>query len=158
MRDEAGKIIMWAGSCTDIHDMRQMVQELLETNEQMSVLSDQVHLAYKQAEAERKILENLIMQAPAFFCLLDGPEHRYKLVNDKYQQLFPKRQLEGRTVAEAVPEVIEQGFIEVLDNVYNTGKEFVAEEIRGETGPARYRQNRRCLPELYLPGHPRRFR
>lgn len=129
MRDEDGTIIMWAGSCTDIHDMRQMVQELLESNEQMSALSDQVELAYKQAEAERKILENFIMQAPAFFCLLDGPEHRYKLVNEKYQQLFPKRQLEGRTVAEAVPEVIEQGFIEVLDNVYNTGREYVAEEI-----------------------------
>ncbi|MFC5271166.1 PAS domain-containing protein [Adhaeribacter terreus] len=129
MRDEQGNIIMWAGSCTDIHDMRQMVQELLQSNEQMSALSDQVQIAYKQAETERKTLENLIMKAPAFFCLLDGPDHRYKLVNDKYQQLFPNRQLEGRTVAEAVPEVVEQGFIDILDNVYNTGKEFIAEEI-----------------------------
>ncbi|MBK0403393.1 PAS domain-containing protein [Adhaeribacter sp. BT258] len=129
MRDEQGNIVMWAGSCTDIHDMRQMVQELLQSNEQMSALSDQVQFAYKKAETERKTLENLIMKAPAFFCLLDGPEHRFKLVNDKYQQLFPNRQLEGRTVAEAVPEVIEQGFIAILDNVYTTGKEFVAEEI-----------------------------
>jgi PAS domain S-box-containing protein len=129
MRDEEGQVLMWAGSCTDIHDMRLMVHELLQSNEQMSALSDQVQIAYKQAETERKTLENLIMKAPAFFCLLDGPEHRYKLVNDKYQQLFPNRQLVGRTVAEAVPEVVEQGFIAILDKVYTTGQEFVAEEI-----------------------------
>jgi PAS domain S-box-containing protein len=129
MRDEAGNILMWAGSCTDIHDMRQMVQELLETNEQMAALSDQVQEAYSKAEAERKILETMFMKAPAFFCILDGPQHTYTLVNEKYQQLFPNRQLLGKTVAEAVPEVVEQGFIKILDDVYTTGKEFVAEEI-----------------------------
>ena len=129
MHNEEGNIVMWAGSCTDIHSMRQMVHELLETNEQMATLSDQLQKAYRQAEAERQTLVNLIMKAPAFFCILDGPQHRYTLVNEKYQQLFPNRQLEGRTVAEAVPEVVEQGFIQVLDNVFNTGKEFIAEEI-----------------------------
>lgn len=129
MRDEEGNILMWAGSCTDIHDMRLMVQELLESNEQMSALSDQVQTAYKKAETERKTLENLIMKAPAFFCILDGPQHHFKLVNDKYQQLFPQRQLVGRTVAEAIPEVIDQGLVAVLDNVYQTGKEFIAEEV-----------------------------
>lgn len=129
MRDENGEVLMWAGSCTDIHDMRQLVNELVQSNEQMSALSDQVQKAYKQAETERKTMENLIMKAPAFFCILDGPEHRYKLVNEKYQQLFPQRQLLGRTVAEAIPEVVDQGLIDVLDNVYNTGKDFVAEEI-----------------------------
>jgi len=129
MHDEAGEILMWAGSCTDVHDMRQLVNELVESNEQMAALSDQVQIAYKQAETERKTMENLIMKAPAFFCILDGPEHRYKLVNEKYQQLFPQRQLVGRTVAEAVPEVIDQGFIQVLDNVYNTGKDFIGEGL-----------------------------
>src|SRR5688572_27818115 len=123
MRDEIGDILMWAGSCTDIHDMRQMVQELLETNEQMSALSDQVQQAYSVAEAERKTLETMFMKAPAFFCILDGPNHTYTLVNEKYQQLFPNRQLLGKTVAEAVPEVVEQGFIKILDEVYETGKE-----------------------------------
>jgi PAS domain S-box-containing protein len=129
MQNSDGSIAMWVGSCSDIHDMRQMVKELLETNEQMATLSDQVQEAYSKAEAERKILESMFMKAPAFFCILDGPEHTYTLVNEKYQQLFPSRQLLGKTVAEAVPEVIEQGFIKILDEVYETGKEFVAEEI-----------------------------
>jgi PAS domain S-box-containing protein len=139
MRDEDGKIIMWSGSCTDIHDMRQMVQELLESNEQMSALSDLVQLAYKKTEAERKTLEHLFQKAPAFVCTLEGNDHRYTLVNDKYQQLFPNRQLIGKTVAEAVPEVVDQGFIKILDKVFETGEEFVANEIavmldRNDTG------------------------
>ncbi|MDX5347060.1 MAG: PAS domain-containing protein [Hymenobacteraceae bacterium] len=129
MKDADGKILMWIGSSTDIHDMRQMVQELLETNEQMAQLSDQVQIAYLKAETERKTLKNLIMKAPAFCCVLKGPEHRYDLVNDQYQMLFPNRELLNKTVAEAIPEVIDQGFIDILDNVYHNAEEFIANEI-----------------------------
>ncbi|MBD1395833.1 PAS domain-containing protein [Pontibacter sp. JH31] len=129
MQDEAGKIIMWIGSCNDIHDMKNMVEELLASNEQMSELSDQVQLAYRKAENERLTIERLFMQAPAFFCILKGPQHRYELINEKYQALFPHLDLIGRTVAEALPEVAEQGFVDLLDKVYNTGESFLAEDI-----------------------------
>ncbi|NDK56280.1 PAS domain-containing protein [Pontibacter fetidus] len=129
MKDKAGNVTMWVGSSTDIHETRKLVQELLETNEQMAMLADQVQLAFEKAETERQKLERLIMQAPAMFCVLKGPEHRFELVNEKYQMLFPKRELVGKSVAEALPEVIEQGFIKLLDNVYNTGKDFIAEEV-----------------------------
>ena len=36
----------------------------------------------------------------------------------------------GRTVAEAVPEAAEQGFIELLDTVYRTGQPFAANGVR----------------------------
>ncbi|GAA4425696.1 hypothetical protein GCM10023188_06880 [Pontibacter saemangeumensis] len=146
MKDEKGNILMWVGSSTDIHDTRIMVQELLEANEQMSALSDQVQVAYMKAENERKKLERLIMQAPAMFCILKGPEHRFELVNTQYQQLFPKRQLQGLTVVEALPEVIEQGFVQLLDNVYSTGKEFIAEEVLIRLD----RQDNGQLQDVYL--------
>ncbi len=129
MCDADGNLIMRVGSSTDIHDTRKMVQELLETNEQMAHLADQVQLAYQKAEAERKLLEDLLMKAPAFCCVLKGPEHRFELVNQNYQNLFPHRELLHKTVAEALPEVVDQGFIDILDQVYRTGEEFVAEEI-----------------------------
>ncbi|PIQ21962.1 MAG: histidine kinase, partial [Cytophagales bacterium CG18_big_fil_WC_8_21_14_2_50_42_9] len=59
---------------------------------------------------------------------IKGPEHRYELINQNYQKLFPNRVLLNKTVAEALPEVIDQGFIDILDNVYKTGKTFMAEE------------------------------
>jgi PAS domain S-box-containing protein len=129
MRDENGSIKMWIGSCSDIHDTKKLVEELLATNEQMSELADQVQLAYRKAENERATLERLIMQAPVFFCILKGPEHRYELLNTKYQALFPHVKLEGRTVAEALPEVADQGFVDILDNVYKTGETFLAEDV-----------------------------
>jgi PAS domain S-box-containing protein len=129
MQDNEGNILMWVGSSTDIHDTRQMVQELLEANEQMSQLSDQVQQAYEKAESERKMLETLFMQAPAMFCILKGPEHRFELINEKYQQLYPDKEMLHKPLAEAVPEIQAQGFIELLDEVYNTGRAYIAEEV-----------------------------
>ncbi|RIJ34068.1 PAS domain-containing protein [Pontibacter oryzae] len=129
MQGEDGKVIMWVFSSTDIHDMRQMVHELLEANEQMEALSDQVQLAYKKVELERTTLERVFMQVPALLCILKGPDHRFELVNPAYQQMMPGKELVGKTVVEAMPEVVEQGFIEMLDAVYNSGKPIIVDEI-----------------------------
>ncbi len=129
MRDADKNVIMWVGSATDIQDTKKMIEELLHSNEEMSRLSDQVNEAYSKAESERQALERLIMQAPAIFCTLQGPEHRFDLVNPRYQQLFPNRKLIGKPVAEALPEVVEQGFVRLLDDVFSSGKEFTAEEV-----------------------------
>ncbi|WP_242929248.1 PAS domain-containing protein [Pontibacter vulgaris] len=129
MRDEKGTLIMRIGSSVDIHDSRLMVQELLDSNEQMAQLSDQVQKAYEKAEAERRLLKDLIMKAPAFCCVLKGPEHRFELVNQNYQNMFPNRDLLHKPVDEALPEVLDQGVMELLDNVFNTGEEFVVEEL-----------------------------
>lgn len=128
MEDESGNLIMRVGSSTDIHESRQMVQELLSTNEEMARLSDQVQLAFQKAESERYTLERLFMESPAFFCLLKGPDHRFELVNQHYQAIFPNRELLHKTVAQALPEVVDQGFVAILDNVFQTGETFVAEE------------------------------
>ncbi|KAA5539801.1 PAS domain-containing protein [Adhaeribacter rhizoryzae] len=142
----AGQVQMRVGSNTDIHDTKLMVQELLASNEQMAQLSDQVQLALQKAEAERITLERLIMQAPAFFCILNGPEHRYSLINPEYQKLFPGRELLHKTVAEALPEIVEQGFIQLLDKVYQTGQDFVAEEVPVKIG----RTNVQTLEQIYI--------
>ncbi|TGD79881.1 PAS domain-containing protein [Hymenobacter wooponensis] len=123
-----GQISMWVGGGTDIHDQKQLVQELLETNEQQAALSDQAYQALQMAEQQRTTFYNLFMQTPALICILRGTEHKFEFVNPEYQKLFPHRQLTGKTVAEALPEVVEQGFITILDNVYNTGETFIGKE------------------------------
>lgn len=120
---------MWVGSSTAIHSTKEMVAELLHANQQLETLSDQVQKAYSSAESQRLTLERLIMQAPAIFAILKGPTHRFDLVNPHYQRLFPKRNLVGKTAAEAVPEIVDQGFIQILENVFQTGTPFVADEI-----------------------------
>ncbi|TGE23679.1 PAS domain S-box protein [Hymenobacter aquaticus] len=128
-RNAAGDITMWVGCGTDIHDQKQLVEELLEANEQQSTLSDQAYQAYQLAQSQKEMFYNLFQQAPALICILTGPEHRFEFVNPRYQELFQERQLVGKTVEEALPEVIEQGFVGLLDNVYNTGETFYGNEI-----------------------------
>jgi PAS domain S-box-containing protein len=128
-REAGGAISMWVGAANDITEQRQMVQELLSANEHQAALSDQAYAAFQKAEGQRETYESLFMQAPAIICILRGPEHRYEFVNPRYQQVFPHRQLLGHTVAEALPELRDQGIIELLDKVYQTGETFYANEL-----------------------------
>jgi len=78
--------------------------------------------------AERARLLNIVQQAPAFFALLEGPTHIISMVNPLYLKLVGNRDVLGKSVAEALPEVIEQGYISMLDQVFSTG-----EPIRGQS-------------------------
>lgn len=89
-------------------------------------------LSNSQAEAvlERKRLYNLLMQAPALICILEGPEHVYKLVNPPYQNLVGDRPLLGVPIAEAMPEVAGQPAFDLLNQVYRTGESIYAHEVQ----------------------------
>ncbi len=82
--------------------------------------------------AESAQLRSLFMRAPSFMCLLRGPEFRFELANTAFLNLIGQRDLVGRTVREAVPEVIGQGYIELLEKVYRTGEAFVGRQMRIE--------------------------
>lgn len=108
------------------------------------LLAGQIAASFASAEeaerrsAERDRLRRLFTQAPSFFCVLDGPEHRFQLVNESYRALVGQRDLDGRTVAEALPEVAEQGFIALLDQVFRTREPYVGRsvEVKLRHGPA----------------------
>ncbi|MBW3629070.1 MAG: PAS domain-containing sensor histidine kinase, partial [Gemmatimonadetes bacterium] len=88
------------------------------------------HLLRQQLEIERARLREVVMSAPAFVAVARGPDHVFELANPPYYQLVGHRDLIGRPVREALPEVVEQGFIELLDEVYRTGEPFVGTEMR----------------------------
>jgi PAS domain S-box-containing protein len=81
-------------------------------------------LAQQRLASERQRLSQLFEQAPSFMALLEGPEHRFALVNPAYRQLLGRDDLLGRTVREAAPEVVAQGFLDLLDRVYASGEPF----------------------------------
>jgi signal transduction histidine kinase len=76
--------------------------------------------------AERARLLDIFQQAPMFFALLEGPTHIYTLTNSLYNSVTGNRDILGKPVAEAIPEVTSQGYIEVLDKVFHTGEPYVA--------------------------------
>src|SRR5262249_5939113 len=92
----------------------------------VSETTTRVH-AQKQLASERERLAQLFQQVPSFMALLEGPTHVFSFVNQAYQQLIGHRDVVGRALAEALPEVVSQGVVDRLNRVYVTG-----ESYRGE--------------------------
>jgi signal transduction histidine kinase len=86
-------------------------------------------LAKRAQQREMDRLADLFEQAPAFFALLNGPEFVFEMVNGPYMQLIGHRSILGKSLREAVPEAEGQGFIKLLDGVYQTGKPYVGRGI-----------------------------
>ena len=86
-------------------------------------------LAQIKLEAEAKRLQEMFDQAPGFMALLSGPDHVFQAINGAYLQLTGQRNLIGKTVREAVPEVEGQGFIDLLDQVYRSAEAYVGKGI-----------------------------
>ena len=81
-----------------------------------------------QVEFERNQLRDLFLEAPAAMALLSGPDHRFLFANRAYFKMAGRRRNEiiGKLVRDALPELVDQGFIDVLNRVYQTGEMFVA--------------------------------
>lgn len=80
-------------------------------------------------EAERERFSQLFQQAPGFVCVLRGPHHVFELANAAYYQLIGHRQIIGQLLADVLPEVVAQGFLDKLDRVYSTGEPFIGRAI-----------------------------
>ena len=87
-------------------------------------ITDKVRVE-QELEAERKSLKRMFEQAPGFIAMASGPEHRFTMVNEAYRALVGGRDVVGKTVTEALPEVVGQGFVTLLDRVYASGEPYV---------------------------------
>jgi len=88
--------------------------------------------ARERERATREQLESLFMQAPAGICLLQGPQHVYALANARYLELIRGRDVVGKPIREALPELEGQGIYELLDHVYASGEPYLGDEVRLE--------------------------
>ncbi len=110
----------------ELEKNRKELKELFKANEE---LDKKIQEQSGALIHERLLLRNFFMQAPASFCILKGPQHIYELANEGYSQITGKKNVIGKTVREVFPEIEGQGFFEILDDVYKTGKSFIGEEV-----------------------------
>ncbi|MBN9387824.1 MAG: PAS domain-containing protein [Chloroflexi bacterium] len=86
--------------------------------------------ARQEAEESRNRLYNLFMQAPAAIAVLEGPKHKFTLANGPYMVLIGRAEsILGLNIREALPEIADQGFPELLDSVFTSGKPFYGNEV-----------------------------
>ncbi len=95
-----------------------------------TMLGDDLLRRAETVQAQSQQLRQLFMQAPGFMAVLRGPDHVFELVNNTYLQLIGHRDIVGLPLGEALPEVVDQGFIALLDTVRETGEAFVGRQVK----------------------------
>ena len=98
-------------------------------------------------------VRNLFMAAPAGIGVLRGPQHVLELANEMYLQMAGNRDIVGKSIREAFPELEGQGFYELLDKVYTTGEPFVGHGILAQLDTGNGQLKDVYLNFVYQPSH-----
>lgn len=88
-------------------------------------------LAQKKVEESETNLRNTISKAPVAMCIFKGKDHVVEIANEKMLAFWGKtaEDVIGLPIFEGLPEVIGQGFEELLNSVFETGETVNAYEI-----------------------------
>src|SRR4051812_42268792 len=90
-------------------------------------------------------ITNLLNEAPFSAALLTGPDLVVELANEISLQLWGKDEsIIGKKLADALPEMVEQPFFQILLNVYKTGETFEGKESIA------YLKTRDGLKQIYV--------
>ena len=103
-----------------------LVQDITERYQLMA------QLQAARAELERSAAQphGLFEYAPAILATLRGPELVFELVNPLFQRAVAGgRPLVGLPLRDALPEVVAQGFVALMDGVYRSGVPYVGREV-----------------------------
>ena len=81
-------------------------------------------------KASEENLNNILFQAPVSIAIFKGKELRIELVNNKSLLMWDRtlEQVKGKTFAEVFPELVSQGHKEIVEEVYDRGISFSANE------------------------------
>ena len=87
--------------------------------------------ARAEVERQRQELERLFEQAPVALAVFDGPDYVVQLANPDVLRLWGRthEQALHKPLFELLPEVVGQGFEELLHGVMTTGVPYVAHEL-----------------------------
>lgn len=87
----------------------------------------------KAFDTERQRFLDLFSQAPICMGILKGPDYVYEMVNPQYLKMIGKKDIIGKTLKEVLPELEAQGFFDLMDTVYKSGKPKSAVEALVQT-------------------------
>jgi PAS domain S-box-containing protein len=87
-------------------------------------------LAARQIKESERNLRNIILQAPVAMCILKGESLIVEIANERMFELWGKSPTEmvNKPIFEGLPEAKEQGLEQILQDVYQNGVSFKADE------------------------------
>ncbi len=98
-------------------------------------VSEQVLTKRKLSQSETNF-RNMVLQAPIAMCVLVSNNYVVEIANKHMYELWGKgtEEIAGKPIFTGLPEAKGQGLEELLDNVYKTGKRFIANEHAVQLG------------------------
>src|SRR6266540_2911064 len=100
--------------------------------ELLARVNSQLNLARarREAELQKERLHSLLMQAPTPIMILRGPDYIIELANRLTCQVWGRRQenIIGRRLFDALPELEDQVFKQLLDGAMRTGNPYTGRE------------------------------
>lgn len=148
-----GAFADYIGSCMDIDELlesewakqesvsarlkrEQAAKEELEAN---------VKTRVAQLSASEERFKNLVQQAPVAIAVLHSRALVIESANEKMLEIWGKtREVIGTTLADALPEIRDQPFLDILDRVYTSGEPFYGNEVLAKL------EHRGALQNLYV--------
>jgi hypothetical protein len=71
-----------------------------------------------------------LLPVSSFRAVLEGPSHVYSAANHDYLKLVGHRDLFNMPIRDALPELVGQGYYELLGRVYATNQIFIGQELQ----------------------------
>ncbi len=150
LRDASGTVVHILQHTVDVTELQEL--RTLRDNAGLVSRARAVERSSDEMREQLARMRTMVEQAPGFVAIVAGEHHRFELANAAYRRLVGERELLGKTVAEAMPEVIDQGFVDVLDGVFRSGEPFVGKAVQvrlnNEAGDA---EEDRYLDFIYQP-------
>ena len=127
--DDAGRVAFILQNTVDVTEFARLREQATLPFTSLSATTSLIERT-REAESAASDFRRLFQQAPGFFAVMSGPDHIFTFTSDAYLRLIGGRAVIGLPIREALPEVVEQGFVDLLDTVYREGKSHSAEGAR----------------------------
>ncbi|WP_206684245.1 response regulator [Teichococcus aerophilus] len=138
--DADGQVSMILQQTDDVTELQTLRQRAGQDRVEGSIFrrAAEVQQEKELLHAEREHLRRLLEQAGVFAAFLRGEDHVFEIANESYMRLTGRRDILGRPVRDALPELVGQGIYELLDDVYTSGTAYRASGLEvtllGEDG------------------------
>lgn len=135
--------IYWTFSYSPAHGEDGSVQGMLVT----CIETTGTVAAKKKLEQSEQNLRNTIMQSPVAMCIIRGSDNIIEIANERIIDLWGVRGRDviGKPIFTAIPEVAGQGFEGLMANVYTTGETYRAFGV-----PITTSDNKNGLRTIYI--------
>jgi signal transduction histidine kinase/GAF domain-containing protein len=118
-----------------IEELATINEEMEATNEELNAANENVSRSYDLTVTLNKNLQNselrlksFISKAPIAFGILTGKDLNIEVANDMILKVWGKnKKVIGKPLAEALPELIGQPYIPILENVFETGETYLGD-------------------------------